>query len=429
MKLKICLLGLLCLFFRANAQIHSLKTGDKVPDIQINDIINYPGNSARISDFKGKLLILDFWATWCPSCISHFPDMYALQQANRDKITILLVNSKNTRDREPAISSFLNKRSRQYRFSNVVMDTALSLMFPHHSLPHYAVIRNNTVVAITDAENINQVNIDRLLIDSAYRLNVKNDTLFKRNRPLFVDGNGGKTPDNLYRSLLTAQVPWLNHYIGFQKDEQGLCTRIYAVNIPLSQLYLFAYPSYHFDYSRIIYRISNSDAARLQGITENAPGKRQFTYEGIFPVRPVNDALGLMRADLKRYFNLKVDSGCMDTLSYVLRLDKNRQVKRSADGTVSETNINETDNAPKYLKNMPSEDLRRELQELYKIPFIDETGLTSNIDLVLPADLKDETGLTKSLLRQGIRLTREKRKVWYMILTQQPVTDQVNLIN
>lgn len=48
--------------------------------------------SVRLSDFAGKLVILDFWYTGCPNCIAHFPELGRLQQQFRDAIRILLVN-------------------------------------------------------------------------------------------------------------------------------------------------------------------------------------------------------------------------------------------------------------------------------------------------------------------------------------------------
>ena len=56
-------------------EIKPLKIGDKVPDIEFKNIINYKSKTARLSDFKGKLVILDFWGTWCTSCIAAFPKM------------------------------------------------------------------------------------------------------------------------------------------------------------------------------------------------------------------------------------------------------------------------------------------------------------------------------------------------------------------
>src|SRR5438874_63991 len=102
MKLKICLLGLLCLFLRANAQKtiedRGLPIGATVPNMTITDITGYDSPSLQFHTLSDKLVILDFWATWCSACISHFPDLYALQRQHPKDLQIILVNSKKVRD-------------------------------------------------------------------------------------------------------------------------------------------------------------------------------------------------------------------------------------------------------------------------------------------------------------------------------------------
>ncbi len=49
------------------------KTADKTPapDFSVTDL---QGRTLRLADFKGKVLFLNFWATWCPPCRQEIPD-------------------------------------------------------------------------------------------------------------------------------------------------------------------------------------------------------------------------------------------------------------------------------------------------------------------------------------------------------------------
>jgi len=38
------------------------------------------GNEVSLSDFKGKVVMLDFWATWCPPCVKAVPELIALHE-------------------------------------------------------------------------------------------------------------------------------------------------------------------------------------------------------------------------------------------------------------------------------------------------------------------------------------------------------------
>src|SRR5258705_5959636 len=61
-------------------EIHELTIGDKVPDIVFENVLNYKNKKAKLSDFKGKLVILDIWSVGCISCIESFPKLEALQK-------------------------------------------------------------------------------------------------------------------------------------------------------------------------------------------------------------------------------------------------------------------------------------------------------------------------------------------------------------
>lgn len=48
-------------------------------------LTNLSGQTVRLSDFKGKVVLLDFWATWCAPCRMEIPDLIQLQKQYADR--------------------------------------------------------------------------------------------------------------------------------------------------------------------------------------------------------------------------------------------------------------------------------------------------------------------------------------------------------
>jgi peroxiredoxin len=66
-----------------------LSIGSKAPDFELKTL---SGENVKLSDYRGKKVMLNFWATWCAPCKEEMPDMEEFYQQNGKEIEILAVN-------------------------------------------------------------------------------------------------------------------------------------------------------------------------------------------------------------------------------------------------------------------------------------------------------------------------------------------------
>ncbi|MFE8696027.1 redoxin domain-containing protein [Cytobacillus sp. FJAT-53684] len=86
-----------------------LQEGNKSPDFQLKTL---NGTEVRLSDLKGKKVILNFWATWCPPCkaeIPHMQDFY--ESSDKTKVEILAVNLTTSENNPGNIKGFVKERN------------------------------------------------------------------------------------------------------------------------------------------------------------------------------------------------------------------------------------------------------------------------------------------------------------------------------
>ena len=165
--------ALLCLFFKVAAQepVKPLKVGDKLPEVfwQQEHTIYQNGKTytQKLSAHRGKLLILDFWATWCGTCINKFPILQSQQLLHNDALVVLLVNTSSTRDTAEKVAELFNGKKpphKTFTLPSIINDTYLNSLFPHTSLPHYIWInKTGQIFAITNGEFINDIQLVHIL--------------------------------------------------------------------------------------------------------------------------------------------------------------------------------------------------------------------------------------------------------------------------
>ncbi|TDP03364.1 TlpA family protein disulfide reductase [Flavobacterium sp. 245] len=90
MKKTVLILGFLfCVITSSKAQVVGVDVGDIAPEIELPDT---KGNVVSLSSFRGSLVLVDFWASWCGPCIKEQPALLKLHNAYPDKLSIYSVS-------------------------------------------------------------------------------------------------------------------------------------------------------------------------------------------------------------------------------------------------------------------------------------------------------------------------------------------------
>lgn len=398
--------------------------GDAMPSMTFSNIFAKPGTSISLNDYKGKLIILDFWNRWCGSCIEAFPKMEKLQSEFGDKIKILLVTS----DKDEAVSK-LFKRFKLPSLTIISNDSILNNMFPHIAVPHHVWINpDGRVQFITDGYNATKENISKVLNGQNVQLHLKNEvTDVDEESDLWKEGNGRlqKYINNYSFAMRKVNEIGSTNY-AFIKDTINRTCGFRFVNTSLLDIYKIAFggsvilTDKDFAYSNRIQFDCPScfDFFQYPGATDSIPAweeRNLVCYESKWKLNNDSLAYQYLQSDANKFFPFSVRVENIETPCYILK--KINGLSNSKEGN-KEKYLRYT-GASYLLKNMPVSVLVKSLNGITlfkKMPIVDETNFSSNIDIHLTNAFSDIEVLTKQLLKNGLLLELSNRKMKILVI-------------
>lgn len=399
-----------------------LKVGDALPEDLWNlslTVINHPEGkqTIRLADYKNKPIILDFWATWCPGCITSLQNLDTIQRELPNEVVIIPITNDDVQKAEAFI------KERRWQLPTVVNNSILQEYFPHKYIPHYIWVNQEGIIeAITGAEPVNKANIKAVIGGRNLDVPNKIELLdFDHKKPLFIDGNGGEGNSIKYRSLFSEPIPGLFQSISAViSDTINHTSRIYGINCRALTLYSIAYQKLQsFPKERIEYEIKDSAKRALFVTAKDGQTSKNhlFTYELIIPLNAPDKVRKRVAVDLQHFFGLSARFERRLVDCYVLKSLPTLKNAFSKGGE-RKHNLFGEQNEEKYIQNQTVDDLYGYLNEMLPVAVVDEMSYRGTLDLKFPQpDIQNLKLLQEALRKQGISLEKGNREIEFFIIS------------
>ena len=391
MKIRILVTLLLinCTFF-THAQ--ALKVGDNLPNYQLKSVVNYKTDSLNFKDAKGKILIIEFWGTWCSPCIPALQHLDEIRNKFPDDVFVVGISD----DSKERLTKFLTKRAVSIPLASET-DTKLNGIFPFNVVPHTIIVdKNGKIITITSPNEVTEEKIREIIVGKNPTFKPKQDKEFDSRIDYF--GADESTDFSITQKAFIQGFPsFSTRGKGVFKDRRISCINLLPqsilqlafkkssettiVNLPKEKKAFLPENLYCFD---II--VKDSDKANLYQIMQTEAMK----------------LLGIKANIEKRVVDVYVLKKIADILK--------ASTKKEPSGESSGRGIKSENLAMDFLVNF----LANELQK----PVVDETNLKGKYDISFEYISEDPTSLKKVLESLGLKISKEKREVEMLVISQ-----------
>ena len=131
------------------------------PDFVLAD---YDGKAVKLSDFRGKSVMLNFWASWCTTCEAEMPDMDRLAKENPDDFVVLGVNQMEGRGTAKGFSDALGLKN--FKFALDKNEDVTNAYKLPSGLPHTFLIDKDGIVRVVKHGGMRYDEMKQLLAET-----------------------------------------------------------------------------------------------------------------------------------------------------------------------------------------------------------------------------------------------------------------------
>ena len=122
---------------------NAVQAGDIAPDFSVQLLT---GETFTLSEHRGTVVVLDFWATWCGPCVQKMPTMQALYEQFEDNVIFVGIN---VGEQPSRVQDFISERGFTYPIG---LDTDSAIhrnLYPSPGIPYMVIINGDGVITST----------------------------------------------------------------------------------------------------------------------------------------------------------------------------------------------------------------------------------------------------------------------------------------
>ena len=383
--------------------ITPLKIGDRLPDALWHlplQVINHPDGKETVTldEYRGKLILLDFWNSACVPCIKAFPKLSDLQREFSGRLHIILSN----RQTLPQLERLIQRQTLPDNLPCLVDQQTLHAHFPHRVVPHYVWIgQDGEVLATTSGDEINSENIKNMLTGHS-AVPFKEDILTAP--PYFL------RPVSAQQTIVSYQLLQMGHYPGLPSKVvyHGPGTKsdgISVTNYRLRDLYKTALMTRFAEMGT-----SLTDNRCVVDITDSVPLLQFYTYERVAPHADQYQLDSLMLADLNAATPYHGRMEQREVTCYVIKPLTTGKQRRGDTPSDQPGSL-------RPLINIWNAAASREGRDAL---LIDESGFASPIDRSFHK-IRDIATLRQALSSLGLDLIHTRRTLPMLVISEKPL--------